>query len=408
MARAAPPRFARNLAAVLAWELLWGFGAACTSSSIFVPFLSKLEGSKRLVGTVGLTTLLGIPALFVSLWLAHRLRRKRFAVAVLYTAQVVGWIILGAALLGGATLAPSIVPVIYVTQAALAFVAGVSMASTYQLLTTSFGDRFGTAQGLQLLFRQASGVAGGIWAANALAERPFPESFGYTFLVGGIVMTGSNVAVLFMNEGDDATKREDEPSREAFLPALRKTLREASSVAPLLVVVTTVALALSAESFLVVSALERLHLPDSYAGIFASVTLAAQGIGGAAAGRIGDRIGHARALVGSLVVQIASFALAITLASRIQFYVSLVLTGVAYAAMQITLAGLTARLAPKGSQGAFMAMMRWSLSVASALTTVIAAYTVDHAGYGWLFAGTIVPVVISMGVARVLGRREST
>ena len=169
MARAAPPRFARNLAAVLAWELLWGFGAACTSSSIFVPFLSKLEGSKRLVGTVGLTTLLGIPALFVSLWLAHRLRRKRFAVAVLYTAQVVGWIILGAALLGGATLAPSIVPVIYVTQAALAFVAGVSMASTYQLLTTSFGDRFGTAQGLQLLFRQASGVAGGIWAANALA-----------------------------------------------------------------------------------------------------------------------------------------------------------------------------------------------------------------------------------------------
>src|SRR5690349_11694672 len=82
---AAPPRFARNLAAVLIWELLWGFGAACVSSSIFVPFLSKLEGSKRLVGTVGLTTLLGIPALFVSLWLAHRLHTKRFAVGILYT-----------------------------------------------------------------------------------------------------------------------------------------------------------------------------------------------------------------------------------------------------------------------------------------------------------------------------------
>jgi MFS family permease len=182
----------------------------------------------------------------------------------------------------------------------------------------------------------------------------------------------------------------------------------ASSLAPLLVVVTTVALALSAESFMVVSALERLHLPDSYAGVFASVTLAAQGIGGAVAGRVGDRIGHARALVGSLVVQIASFALAVTLASRIQFYVALALTGVAYAAMQITLAGLTARLAPKGSQGAFMAMMRWSLSVASALTTMLAAYVVDHVGYGWLFAGSIFPIVISMGVARVLGRREST
>ena len=383
-AGAASPRFARNLAAVLAWELLWGFGNACTSSSIFVPFLSKLEGSKRLVGTVGLTTLLGIPALFVSLWLAHRLRRKRVAVAVLYAVQVVGWIVLGAALLGGASLAPSIVPVIYVTQAALAFVAGVSMASTYQLLTTSFGDRFGTAQGLQLLFRQASGV------------------------VGGIVMTGSNVAVLFMVENDDEIGKEDVPPREPFLPALRRTLREASSVAPLLVVVVTVALALSAESFVVVSALERLHLPDSYAGIFASVTLAAQGIGGAVSGRVGDRIGHTRALIGSLAVQIASFALVVTLESKPLFYVALVLNGVAYAAMQITLAGLTARIAPEGSQGAFMAMMRWSLSVASALTTMLAAYVVDHGGYAWLFAGAIVPIVISMGVARVLGRREST
>jgi hypothetical protein len=407
MAAMAPPRFARNLAAVLAWELLWGFGAACTSSSIFVPFLSKLEGTKRLVGTVGLTTLLGIPALFVSLWLAHRLRKKRFAVAALYTAQVIGWIILGAALLGGATLAPSIVPVIYVTQAALAFVASVSMASTYQLLTTSFGDRFGTAQGLQLLFRQASGVLGGIWAARALAERSFPESFGFTFLVGGIVMTGSNVAVLFMVEGD-AERAEPEEKRESFLPALRRTLTEARSVALILVVVVTVALALSAESFVVVSALERLHLPDSYAGIFASVTLASQGIGGAVSGRIGDRVGHASALMASLAVQIASFALVVALTSQSVFYVALVLNGVAYAAMQITLAGLTARLAPKGSQGAFMALMRWSLSVASALTTVLAAFTVDHAGYGWLFAGTIVPVVISMGVARVLGRREST
>jgi hypothetical protein len=404
---ATPPRFARNLAAVLAWELLWGFGAACTSSSIFVPFLSKLEGTKRLVGTVGLTTLLGIPALFVSLWLAHRLRRKRFAVVALYTLQVVGWIILGAALMGGASLAPSIVPVIYVTQAALAFIHGVSMASTYQLLTTSFGDRFGTAQGLQLLFRQASGVAGGIWAAKALAERTFPESFGFTFLVGGIVMTGSNVAVLFMVE-DGQSDAELEAKPEPFLPSLRRTLSEATSVAPLLVVVVTVALALSAESFVVVSALERLHLPDSYAGIFASVTLASQGIGGAISGRVGDRIGHTRALIASFAVQIASFALVITLASPVLFYVALVLNGVAYAAMQITLAGLTARLAPKGSQGAFMAMMRWSLSVASALTTMLAAYVVDHGGYGWLFAGTIVPVVISMAVARVLGRREST
>lgn len=403
---AAPPRFARNLSAVLAWELLWGFGAACTSSSIFVPFLSRLEGSKRLVGTVGLTTLLGIPALFVSLWLAHRLRTKKVTVALLFVAQVASWIVLGAALLGGAALAPSIVPVIYVTQAALAFIAGVSMAPTYQLLTGVFGERFGTAQGLQLLFRQISGVAGGIWAATALAQRPFPEGFGITFFVGGIVMTGSNVAVMFFVE--DQTLTAPRAEREPFLPALRKTMKEARSIASLLVVITTVSIAVSVQSFMVVSALERLRLGDAYAGVFASVTVAAQGIGGAVAGRAGDRFGHARALVASLAVQIVAFALVVSLASRTQFYVALVLAGLCHAAMQIALAGLTARLAPKGSQGAFMAIMRWVVQVVSALATAAAAYVVDHGSYAALFAACLVPIVISMGVARVLGRREST
>lgn len=391
---------------MLAWELLWGFGAACTSSSIFVPFLSRLAGSKRLVGTVGLTTLLGIPALFVSLWLAHRLRSKKLAVALLFAAQVVGWIVLGAALLGGASFSSSIVPVIYVTQAALAFVAGVSMAPTYQLLTGVFGERFGTAQGLQLLFRQVSGVAGGIWAATALERRAFPESFGITFLVGGIVMTASNVAVMFFVE--DPTLTAAKPEREPFLPALKQTLAEARSIATLLVVIATVSTAISVQSFMVVSALERLRLGDAWAGVFASVTLAAQGIGGAVAGRAGDRFGHARALVASLAMQVVTFSLVVALASRAQFYVALVLAGLCHSAMQVALAGLTARLAPNGSQGAFMAIMRWVVQVVSALATAISAYVVDRGSYAVLFAGCIAPLVISMGVARVLGRREST
>src|SRR6187397_1709353 len=112
-----PARFGRNLAAVLLWEIVWGFGAACTSSAIFIPFLSQLAGSKRLVGTVGLTTLLGIPALGASLWLDHKLRRRRLAVAVLYAAQVVGWVVLGL-VLTATTPAPSVVlPILYVTQA---------------------------------------------------------------------------------------------------------------------------------------------------------------------------------------------------------------------------------------------------------------------------------------------------
>jgi MFS family permease len=403
----APPRFARNLVAVLLWELLWGFGAACTSSAIFVPFLSQLAGSKRLVGTVGLTMLLGIPALLVSLWLGHRLRRRRVAVALLWAAQVVGWVVLGVVLTMDNPPTSSIVPIIYVTQAILAFLAGVSMAPTYQLLTSVFGDRFGTAQGLQLLFRQVSGVVGGLWAATALQRGEFPRNFGFTFLVGGIVLTASNGAVLFFVEDTSALektdRREDVPR---FLPVLQRTLRDAKPIASFLWVIAGVACAVSAQSLLVVSALERLHLGAGYAGVFASVTLAAQGIGGVIAGRTGDRIGHARALFISLGVQLVAFALATVLVGLGQFYVALTLAGVANAAMQIGLAGLTARLAPADAQGAFMAIMRWVVQIVSAVATAVAAFVADRAGYAVLFGTFLAPVVAAMIVVLTFNRRE--
>jgi hypothetical protein len=399
-----PPRFARNLSAVLLWELFWGFGNACTSSAIFVPFLSRLSGSKRLVGTVGLTMLLGIPALVVSLWLAHRLRRRRLVVALLWAAQVVGWIVLGAVLRTDAPPMSSIVSVVYASQSVFAFLAGVSMAPTYQLLTGVFGDRFGTAQGLQMLVRQISGVAGGLWAATALAGGDFPKNFGVTFLVGGVLLTGSNVAILFFVEPPSP---EDAKPRAPFLPQFARTLREARPVASLAWVVACAAFLVSAEALFVVSALERLGLGDAYAGVFASVTLAASGVGGALAGWIGDRVGHARALLVSLAIQVVAFVLVLRLGGIAQFYVALSLAGFASAAMQIGLAGLTARLAPPGAEGAWMAIMRWLTQLVSALATAAAAFLADRVGYTILFAVCIAPVVAAMLAARgVVGRER--
>jgi MFS family permease len=83
-----------------------------------------------------------------------------------------------------------------------------------------------------------------------------------------------------------------------------------------------------------------------------------------------------------------------------QFYVALALSGVAYAAMLINLAGLTAKLAPPDLQGAFMAIMRWISQIVGALATALAAFTVDHAGYAVLFAACLIPVAFAMAVTR--------
>ena len=348
--------------------------------------------------------LLEIPALFVSLWLAHRLRRRRLAVALLWASQVVGWIALGAVLLGDNPQASSIVPVIYGSQAVLAFLGGASMAPTYQLLTNVFGDRFGTVQGWQLLVRQVSSVIGGLWAASALAKDPFPKNFGLTFLVAGCFLTFSNIALLFFRE-EKATTEKKEGVR-AFLPKLVATAKEARSLSRFLWVIAGVGWAIAAQSFLVVSALERLKLGDAYAGVFASVTLAAVGIGGPIAGRAGDRLGHARSLFVAIGAQAVCFVLATYLLGIGQFYVVLVIAGVSRAALDIGLAGLTARLAPKEEKGPFIAIMRWALQLALAGATALLAFVSDRAGYVVLFGSSVVPLAIAMVVALRLSERE--
>src|SRR5204862_5123022 len=141
------------------------------------------------------------------------------------------WIVLGAVLVWGTTKS-WIVPVVYVSQSVFAFVAGVSMAPTYQLLTSVFGARFGTAQGLQLLIRQISGVAGGLWAATALDRDPFPRNFGMTFFVGGIFLTASNIAFVFFVEPP-----REEVERTPFLPEFVRTIRGARPVVSLVWVI---------------------------------------------------------------------------------------------------------------------------------------------------------------------------
>jgi len=183
-------------------------------------------------------------------------------------------------------------------------------------------------------------------------------------------------------------------------------VREARPIASLVWVIACAAFLVSAESLFPVSAIERLSLGDKYAGFFASVTLAASGIGGALAGAFGDRRGHARALVLSLVLQIAAFALALRLLGLGQFYVALSLVGFASAAMQINLAGLTAKLAPPGASGAWMAIMRWLTQLVSALATALVALLADRVGYTILFGACILPVVFALFAARAALRRE--
>jgi MFS family permease len=191
-----------------------------------------------------------------------------------------------------------------------------------------------------------------------------------------------------------------EETSTGYLRSFHRTVASAPGFTRLMFVITLVAWATTIQGFLSVSAIERLGLGNVYAGIFTTVSLAAQGIGGAIAGRLGDGITHRRALLGALVLQLTAFALIVRLASIEQFYIALALSAAASAASQIGLAGLTAKLAPVAERGAFIAVERWITLIAMALGTLAAALLADAAGYSTLFAISLVPVVVAMAILR--------
>ncbi|HEX4516320.1 MAG TPA: hypothetical protein VH054_22385, partial [Polyangiaceae bacterium] len=83
-----------------------------------------------------------------------------------------------------------------------------------------------------------------------------------------------------------------------------------------------------------------------------------------------------------------------------QFYFTLAIVGFASAAMQINLAGLTAKLAPPGAAGAWMAIMRWLTQLVSALAIALVALLADRAGYAILFGVCMLPVVFALVALR--------
>ena len=183
-----PPHFARNLSVVLLWELLLGLRQRVHVLGHLRAVSEPARGSKRLVGTVGLTMLLGIPALVVSLWLAHRLRRRRVTSRSSGPRRSSGGSCLGrSSRMNGRRPRPSSRSST-LRQSALRVpcwrVDGAHLRPSDGRLRRSLRDGAGAAAP-----RQAGlGRRGGLWAATMLARDVFPANFGRAFLVGGIVL----------------------------------------------------------------------------------------------------------------------------------------------------------------------------------------------------------------------------
>ena len=192
--------FRRNLMAVGAWELFWGFGAAFVTSPIVTAFALQLTPSKAVIGLLGLMQALAVPTLVVSAYLNRRLRRRRAFVALAHMGQVLTWVVLGLFCLRPGVAPQTLLAALIAGQGVIYLLSGLLTAPSYELLSRAFGRRYGTATGVQLFINRTVGMVGGLVAQSLLAGGGSPADFGRVFLIGGGSLLVSNLAVFAMVE----------------------------------------------------------------------------------------------------------------------------------------------------------------------------------------------------------------
>lgn len=403
--------FRRNLAAVAAWELIWGFGAASVSNAIVLALLTELTDSKTLIGTLNLTYLLALPGLLIASYLNRRLRTRRAVVAGLHALQTSAWVMLGLViLLTGDQLGPTLIYVIFAAHAFIYTVNGFLVAPTYELLSGVFARRYGTAQGIQVGVNRLAGTAGGLVAAELLATLSFPHNFGWTFLFGGLFLILSNFTVFFFVEPPPeaiAPSKIQQPLWP-YLASLGRLIHERRPFRLLLMTTGTLAFIQMVQGFYVVYALDRLRLEPSYAGIFASITFASSSVGGLVLGPLGDRFGHRAVMLGSLGVNAASFVLVLLTQSVGQFSVALGLGAIGTMGATIAQQNLAVDLAPPGEKGAYTALTRLVTAPATALGMLLTGLFIDHLGFTVVFlASLLLPLAGTLATLRFREPRPS-
>ena len=377
--------FWRNLLAVSAWELIWGFGAACVAAPIVMALALHLTDSKALIGLIGFTQITAVPALLLSAFLNRRLERRRWPVLILHIVQVSFWGVIGAALL-----LPNTPPVVLfgglvLAHAFIYLISGLVTAPTYELLSAAFGRGLGTATGIQVLVNRLSGVVGGIVAETMLAAGDFPANFGRVLLVGAAALTVSNFTVLLMIEPRVPPSATAGNRLGAYLRGLGAMVRGHRDYLVFLVVVAVLALMTVVEGFFTTFALERLGMDVSRAGLFTAIVFAATGVGGLS-GMLGDRWGHRQLMLGALAAHALSTLAVLVAPLAVEwFWVGLACSGVATAAASIATTNLMVDFAPVGERGAYAAIGRLATLAAGAALTPLSGLFIDVLGYAPLF-----------------------
>ncbi|MDP6456528.1 MAG: MFS transporter [Candidatus Marinimicrobia bacterium] len=310
-------------------ESFWGFGVAFHSIYAVVPlFLSELGAPTIIIGSVvGVFTAFTAMPQIVTAFLSRRTRNVKLAVMTVNSLLIPPMFVVGFIFAFIAPSGPSAWIIYYVCYIFYTLGVGIVFPIWADFLeTVHIPERRGSFFGISFAFTSGAGFAGGLIVRRLLDTTPFPNNFGFGFLIYSACILG---ATLMFIPYTTRKRKKKETSRNFsdFISEIRTIIINDKNFRRYIASRILLTANYPAISLYAVYSRDKLGFDISEAGTFTAITVAMSGIASFAAGKIGDQFGHKHAMVLVFTSYLAALVTALSATTMLQTYLIFIFLG---------------------------------------------------------------------------------
>jgi MFS family permease len=373
----------------------FSFGMSFVSMQTVLPVLiKKIGGGNITIGLIPVFWIIGFnfPQILIASY-AQRFRIKKRLMLKTAMGQRIPWLLL-------ALLAYFIIPrvnshialmLFFFLFASAAIGGSINLPVWFDMIAKITPvERRGRLFASRLILGALLGIIGGVVVKHILDTVNFPVSFALLFLLAFGMMMISYSFLTILKEKRSKNRTQQLHVRE-YVRSLPKILMREKNYRNFLIADVFQYLALMANAFFTVYALEKFSLADSYAGTFTAIMMGSMIVGNIFFGYLADRYGHRINLMlsASMIVMSCSIAL---LAPGIDVYY-IVFIGIAFtlSLSQISRLPIIAEFCSEELRPTYIALTNM-ISSPFILSGILGGWLANRYGYNIIF-------LISGGVA---------
>lgn len=256
---------------------------------------------------------------------------------------------------------------------------------------------FGFQSGIANLFAGATAVMAGV----ILERFPFPQNFGYCFLIASILMIISWIFINSTREPLHSVEKAAGPQRSLW-SNVGTILRENHGFRWFLISRIIFQFATMATAFYTVFAVKHLGMGEATAGLMTSILFITQVVANILLGWIADRRGKLTVMRIGAGAAVVSALLAFFAPSANWFFVVMFFTGIANTVFWTIGIAVTLEFGDESTRPTYIGMANTLISPAAILSPLLGGWLADTWGYQVTFATSVVFAIIALLVITFL------